>query len=280
VKTAHDRRVTTRFIANARMYAVAPEAEDAWQALIAHIAAEAGIDLAYESYPAPKPLEGLWRRPDLGLAQMCGYPIALGLATVVPIAALVPALPWAGGRPVYRTDLIVRADSPFRTLEDTFGHRLGWTVAHSHSGFNALRHHLLPHVSARGGPLYREVRGELVTARKVLDSVLEGSIDVGPLDGYWHALIATYRPDLVAGIRVLESTALAPSPAFVAAPSLPAEAVAVLKEACAAADTRAWFPALGAALLLEKLVDVSLADYATTRVWEQQALAAGYPAPA
>ena len=280
VKTAHDRRVTMRFIANARMYAVAPEAEDAWQALIVQIAAEAGVDLAYEAYPAPKPLEALWRRPDLGLAQMCGYPIALGLATVVPIAALVPALPWAGGRPVYRTDLIVRADSPFRTLEDSFGHRLGWTVAHSHSGFNALRHHLLPHASARGRPLYRKVQGELVTARKVLDSVLEGSIDVGPLDGYWHALIATYRPDIAAGIRVLDSTAQAPSPAFVASPSLPAAAVAALKEASAGAHRRPWFAALGDALLLERLVDVSLADYATTRVWEQQALAAGYPAPA
>lgn len=269
-----------RFIANARMYAVTPEAEAVWQALIAHIANDAGMPLAYERHPAPLPLEVLWQRPDLGLVQMCGYPIALGVGPVVPIAAPVPALPWAGGRPVYRTDLIVRADSPFRTHADTFGHRLGWTVQHSHSGFNALRHHLLPHFLSRGGPLYGEVKGNLVTARAVLDSVLDRSIDVGPLDGYWHALIATYRPNLVAGIRVLESTALAPSPAFVAAPSLPAEAVAALKRACAGAHQRPWFPALGDALLLEKLVDVSLADYAPTRAWEREAIAAGYPSPA
>ena len=267
------------FIANARMYAVAPEAEAAWQALIGHIAAEAGVTLAYLPYPAPQPLEELWRRGDLGLVQMCGYPIALGLAEVVPIAAPIPALPWAGGRAVYRSDLIVRADSPFRRLEDSFGHRLGWTVAHSQSGFNALRHHLLPHWRARGGPLYAEVRGDLVTARHILDGVQDGSLDIGPLDAYWHALIARYRPALTAGIRVLESTDVAPMPAFVASPALPAPAVARLRTALLAVSSRPWFPPLGEALLLAGFAEARREDYAPTLAWDREAVAAGYARP-
>ena len=86
----------------------------------------------------------MWRRPDLGCVQMCGYPIALGIAEVAPLASPVPAAPWAGGKAVYRSDLIVRKDAPYTTLADTFGGAVGWTVEHSHSGFNALRHHLLP----------------------------------------------------------------------------------------------------------------------------------------
>ena len=62
---------------------------------------------------------------------MCGYPVALGLAPVVPLAAPIPHAAWAAHRAVYRTDLIVRADSPYRSLEDTFGGHAGWTVAHS-----------------------------------------------------------------------------------------------------------------------------------------------------
>jgi ABC-type phosphate/phosphonate transport system substrate-binding protein len=269
-----------RFIANARMYSVAPPAEEAWRALLGHIAAAAEVPLEYEPYPAPRPLEELWRRGDLGMVQMCGYPIALEMAKVVPIAAPVPALPWAEGRAVYRTDLIVRAESGFRTLADTFGHRLGWTVPHSHSGFNAPRHHLLPHFAARRGPLYAEVRGDLVTARKVLDSVLDGSIDVGPLDAYWHALLCLHRPELTAGVRILESTATAPAPAFVASSALPTDQVAALRAAAAEAHRHRWFAPLGQALLLERLMPADRADYALTLAWQAEAVAAGYPAPA
>ena len=267
-------------IANARMYAVTPEAEAAWMRLIARVAAEAEVALAYAPYPAPLPLETLWREPHLGCVQMCGYPIALGIAEVQPIAAPIPALPWAEGRAVYRSDLIVRADSPFRRLEDSFDHRLGWTVAHSHSGFNALRHHLLPHWRARGGPLYAEVRGDLVTARRVLDSVLDGSIDIGPLDAYWHALIARHRPDITAGIRVLDSTALAPMPAFVAAPAMPAKAVARLREAFAAAASRPWFAEHAEPLLIAGFAPVDHGSFATTLAWDRDAVAAGYAVPA
>ncbi len=270
----------TRVIANARMYAVSPGAEAAWQALIAAIARDAEVPLDYEAYPAPRPLEELWRRPDLGLVQMCGFPIALGIAQVVPIAAPIPALPWAEGRAMYRSDLIVRADSDWTRIEDSFGHRLGWTVSHSQSGFNVLRRHLLPHRRARGGAkLYAEVRGNLITARAVLDAVIEGRIDIGPLDAYWHALLARHRPDLAAGIRVLESTATAPMPAFVAAPGLPPEAAQRLREACLAAASRPWFAPLAEPLLLAGFSPVTHADYAATLAWAEEAVAEGYAEP-
>jgi len=268
------------FIANARMYAVAPEAEAVWRSLLAHVAEDAGVDLVYEAYPAPQPLEHLWRRPDLGAVQMCGYPIALRIADVVPLVAPVPALAFAGHRALYRSDLIVRADSPFRTLEDTFGHRLGWTVEHSHSGFNALRHHLMRYRRADGAPLYREVVGHLVTARRVLDSVLDGTIDVGPLDAFWHALIARHRPELTAGIRVIDATDLAPMPAFVASPGLPADQVGRLKAAFAAAAARPWFAPLGAALLIEGFAPVDQETFSTTLAWDAEARAAGVAVPA
>ncbi len=268
------------FIANARMYAVTPEAEAAWRELLARVCDEAGVALAYLPYPAPQPLEALWTRPDLGCVQMCGYPIAMRVADVVPIAAPFPRADWACGRAVYRSDLIVRRDAPFRTLADTFGLRLGWTVSHSHSGFNALRHHLLHYRTPGRMALYGDVRGDLVTARRVLDSVLDGSIDVGPLDAYWHMLIRHYRPDITEGVRVLESTETAPMPAFVAAPGLPERDVAALRLAFAGARDRTWFPAIADALLIDGFAAVTLESYAPTRAWHDAALLAGYPVPA
>ncbi len=267
-------------IANARMYAVTPEVEAAWRDLIGHVAESAGVAFDYRPYPAPQPLEALWRRPDLGCVQMCGYPIALRLADVQPIAAPIPAAPWAAGRAVYRSDLIVRADSPFHTLADSFSGRIGWTVEHSHSGFNALRHHLLHRRPSGQDRAYASSVGPLVTARKVLDSVLDGSIEVGPLDGYWHLLIRRHRPELLSGVRVIDSTDLAPIPAFVMAGDQPPALRDRLASAFARASAAPWFAPLGATLCLEGFQPVRSDDYARTLEWDAEARGAGYPMPA
>jgi len=267
-------------IMNARMYAAAPGVEDAWRRLMERVTKDAGVELKYVPYPAPEPLEELWRRPDLGCVFMCGYPIALRLAPVVPIAAPIPRADWAQGRAVYRSDLIVRADAPYVKLEDTFGGRAGWTVAHSHSGFNAFRHHLLSFRTSERQKLYREMVGDLVTARAILDGVRDGRIDIGPLDAYWHMLIRKHRPELTEGVRTLTSTDLAPMPAFVASASAPPELVAALKAAFAGASLRPWFAEFADELLLDGFAAVDEADFAATLARDRQARAAGYDLPA
>jgi ABC-type phosphate/phosphonate transport system substrate-binding protein len=273
------------FIVNARMYAVTPAVEAAWQALLADILALAAIDpseaqFVYHPYPAPQPLEVLWRRLDVGVVQMCGYPIALGLADVTPIAAPIPAAPWADGRPVYRSDLIVRTDAPYRRLEDSFSGRLGWTVSHSQSGFNALRHHLLAHRTPDRPRLYAAVTGDLITARRILDGVRDGTIDIGPLDAYWHLLIGTHAPELTKGVRTLESTDTVTIPPFVAGPHVPASIVEKLRDAFARAAAQPWFAERAHPLAITGFAPVTRADFAKTLRWHEEALAAGYPEPA
>ena len=268
------------WIANARMYAVTPTVEAAWRSFLEHVARDAGVELTYVPYPAPQPLEDLWSRRDLGAVFMCGYPIALRLAPVVPLAAPIPRAPWANGRAVYRSDLIVREDARFEKLEDTFGGRAGWTVAHSHSGFNAFRHHLLRYRTPERPALYGEMVGNLVTARRVLDSVREGRIDVGPLDAYWHLLIARHAPEVTRGVRVLTSTEIAPIPSFVAAAGAPIDRVARLRAAFAGAKSQPWFGPLADVLLLDGFTEVNEASYATTLLWDREAKAAGYDVPA
>jgi ABC-type phosphate/phosphonate transport system substrate-binding protein len=270
----------TTAIMNARMYAVTPAVEAAWRSLLERITAEARVAFDYVPYPAPQPLETLWARPDLGCVFMCGYPVALQLARVMPLAAPIPRAAWAAGRPVYRSDLIVRDDAPYRTLEDTFGGRAGWTVEHSHSGFNAFRHHLLRYRTASRPALYDEMVPNLVTARAILDSVREGRIDVGPLDAYWHLLIAQHNPALTAGIRVLDSTDVATLPAFVTAVSTPTSTMSALRKAFASARRRPWFGEYADALLIEGFAAVDTPDYARTLEWDRAAKAAGYACPA
>jgi len=268
------------WIMNARMYAVTPDVETAWQELLERITRKAAVEQRYVRYPAPAPLEELWSRADLGSVLMCGYPIALGIAPVTPIAAPIPRAAWAAGRAVYRTDLIVRDDSPWRNLEDSFGSRAGWTVTHSQSGFNAFRHELLKHRTAGRPALYRQMLGKLVTARNVLDSVRENRIDIGPMDAYWHMLIARHAPHLTAGVRVLASTPLTPMPAFVAARRLPVECVARLRTAFLNAASEDWFERYADLLLLEGFAAVETASYAPLLEWDREARTAGFELPA
>ena len=270
----------TDWIANARMYSVTPQVEAAWQALLEHVADDADVALAYVPYPAPQPLEVLWARPDLGAVLMCGFPISLELAAVAPLAAPIPSAAWAHGRAVYRSDLVVRADAPYYSLEDTFGGRAGWTVQHSHSGFNAFRHHLLGYRTPARPALYATMTGNLITARNILDAVRAGRLDVGPLDSYWHMLIAQHAPDLTAGTRVIASTATAPMPAFVAARSAPAAMVERLRAAFAAAGSRSWFEPYRDLLLLDGFSAVTADDYAPLLRWDREAKAAGFEIPA
>lgn len=268
------------WIANARMYAVTAAVEAGWRTLLEHVAAEAGVALSYLPYPAPQPLEPLWARPDLGAVFMCGFPVALGLAPVVPIAAPIPLAEWAKGRPVYRTNLIVRRDAPYQKLEDSFGARAGFTVTHSQSGFNAFRHHLLRYRRPDRQSLYASMSGNLVTARAVLDAVAAGRIDIGPLDAYWHLLLEHAAPELTAGVRVLASTELTPIPAFVAAAGADAQMIAALRAALVAAATRPWFTACRELLQLAGFAPASAADYALYLDWDREAKAAGYELPA
>ena len=174
----------------------------------------------------------------------------------------------------------MREAAPYARLEDTFGARAGWTVTHSHSGFNAFRHHLLAHRTPQRPALYREMVGNLITARNVLDSVREERIDVGPLDAYWHLLVKRHAPQLVAGVRTLASTALAPMPPFVAAAATPEPMVARLRAAFAQAVRREWFAPLADTLLLEGFSATSEADFGVLAEWDRSARARGFDRPA
>jgi ABC-type phosphate/phosphonate transport system substrate-binding protein len=225
-------------------------------------------------------LEKLWRRADVGCVQMCGYPIALSIADVVPLASPIPAAEWANGRAVYRSDLIVRKDAPYKTLDDRFSGTAGWTVEHSHSSFNAFRHHLLPYRTDSRPTVYRHTIGNLVTARRIIDSVQDGTIDIGPLDAYWHMLIRKYHPEMTDGVRVLQSTRTAPMPAFVASPRLDVQVVDHMRRAFAEAHLQSWFEPIKNALLIQGFSPVTSETFQETLEWDREARAANYVVPA
>jgi ABC-type phosphate/phosphonate transport system substrate-binding protein len=264
------------YVANARMYSVNPAAAAAWKELFEWLAQETRVELAVIDHAFPKPLAELWSRPDLACAFMCGFPYALAKHPPQPVATLILAAAPISGQPVYATRLVVRADSKFKVLEDTFGGRLGFTVEDSHSGYNALRHHLLPYYKQRGARLYQKSIGPLFTPRRVIEALLTDAIDVGPLDSYALDLMLRHEPGLTPQIRIIATTDAAPMPLLVASESCPADVITALREGLLAFGSMAECADLRDRLCLEAFAPVAVEDYQLTLQWDGQAREAGY----
>ena len=218
-------------VVNARMYSVTAECKADWHRVLGWARRRADLDWPIVDFDAPTPLSQLWARDDLGAAMMCGLPFAQREPRPTLVAAPLPSASRYGGEPVYCTDVVVATGSSHRTIDDTFGGIVGYTLAESMSGAVALREFLLPLRAARGPRLYRGAVGGLINARGVIGAIVAGRIDVGPLDSYSHDLLRQYDPTLAAQVRTIASTPMRPIPSLVATASIGPESLKRLRDA-------------------------------------------------
>jgi ABC-type phosphate/phosphonate transport system substrate-binding protein len=248
-------------VANARMYAVTPRVEAAWQALFSWVAKTSNVPLTYLDHPAPAPLETLWARSDLGMVFMCGFPFASAAQKPRLIAAPVPSPSSYCGRPRYRTDFVVRVDSLFRRLPDTFGGRLGWTVRHSQSGYNAVRYHLLRYNQRRSETLFPQWVGPLITPRRAIAAVIEGTIDVAPLDSYVHDLLKRHESETASRLRTVEETVMTAIPPLVASMGVADDTIERLQRCLLSSSTEPQMAPILNTLMLTGFAPVSSEEY-------------------
>ena len=173
---------------------------------------------------------------------MCGLPFSRRDAAADAVAAPVPSPRATGaGRSTAPTSSSP-LDSPHRSLEDTFGGVVGYTLADSMSGAVALRDYLLPLARRGRAALPRRVGG-LVNARGVIDALAAGRIDVGPLDSFSHDLLKRYDPARRARrCAPSASTVMRPIPPLVATAPIAPDALARLRDASSARVVQASSP--------------------------------------
>ena len=263
--------------ANARMYSLNAVLSQAWRELLQWVLARAELDAEVIDYPAPQPLPALWARPDMACAFMCGYPLARARPMPVVLAAPLPSPARYAGLPRYCTDLVVRSDAGIATLADAWGRRMAFTTPDSMSGYQAPRRFLAPHAAAHGGSLFAATIGPLVTPRAVVDAVLSGAADIGPLDSYALDLLRLHEPDLVAPLTVIASTAFAPIPPLVGAAGLDAVVAERLRSALLGVEAATELAALRATLLLRGFARISATEYHANIVAAEEADALAYP---
>jgi ABC-type phosphate/phosphonate transport system substrate-binding protein len=246
-------------IANARMYSVTQEVGAAWRQLLAAVIAKAGEAVEIVEHAAPAPMGELWARPDKAAVFMCGLPTSLAAPRPALVAAPVPSPAGYASRPCYWTDLVVRADSKFETLAQTFGHRLALTAPESQSGYAAPLYMLMAHAS--GQPLYHEVVAPVFTPMGALRAVIEGDAEVAPVDSFALALMRRYAPTLATQVRVVASTEPTAIPVLVASG---AASPAIVEAFVSAADDPA-LRSLLEPLLLDRFVQPPIEGYDALR---------------
>src|ERR1700674_167141 len=235
-------------IANARMYSVSPEAATLWRRLLAAVIEHAGLDIALIEHTEPAPINELWQRPDKASVFMCGLPFSRSDPRPQLIAAPVPSPSAFRGLPQYWSEMVVRKDSGFQALEDTFGGRIALTVPDSQSGCLAALYYLM--TAADRFPPYGEVITPKVTPLGAMSAVIDGAADVAPIDSYAFCLLQKYRSDLTSQLRTIARTAPTAIPPLVAS----GRGFETLQAAFLEAHRIASIAPLMAALLLERFV--------------------------
>jgi len=178
------------------------------------------------------------------------------------LAAPVPKLPRYRGEAIYMSDIAVKADSPHQMLEHTFGGVAGYTLKDSQSGYFAFRTLLLTkHPESK----YRRIVGGLLNPRGVIQALVTGNIDVGPLDGYVFDLMRSGDPAFASQVRVIAVTDPTPMPPLVATASLKEHQVEKLRSAFLAVHTEKSLDKARQSLLVERFVVPELSVYDETK---------------
>ena len=210
------------------------------------------------------------------LAFLCGLPYVhladSDPSPVVPVAAPVLAGGRYGGRPVYFSDVIVRADAPATTLSDLRGAVWAYNEPDSQSGYGVVRAHLAG-LGEVGGFFGRVVEaGFHDTAIRL---VAAGEVDAAAIDSQVLAVAMRDDPSLAAQIRVIEVMGPSTIQPVVASATLAPGLVAALGRAFSGL---ALSPGGGDALaegLFAGFVPISDRDYDDIRRMEAVADAAG-----
>jgi ABC-type phosphate/phosphonate transport system substrate-binding protein len=233
-------------IASLPMYDADPAAVGAlWRAIARALRAH-GLVGAPTFLDEPADLDAHWRDPRLLLSQTCGYPLVTTLRGCVQVVgAFRYTAPGCSGF-AYRSELVARDDDAL-TIDGYRGRVAAINSLASHSGCNALRGLVAP--LARSGTFFSDQR---ITGshRSSLVALRSGDADIAAIDCVSLAGLRRRKPELLRGLRVVGSTALAPGlPLVTSAATTPAE-LAALRSALHAACSDATAAHARAALFI------------------------------
>jgi len=212
---------------------------------------------------------------DIGF--LCGLPyVELTRQPRPPVELLAaPLLRDAryGGRPIYFSDVIVRADSPLRSFSDLRGRSWAYNDPDSHSGYNVTRHRLVSMGETHG------FFGRVVEAgshQRSIRMVCSGEVDAAAIDSLVLAVELRDHPTLRDQLKVIDTLGPGGIQPVVAASRLPDGLKAAARDALLAMGDDPAASAILAHSFVECFVAVTDEDYEDVQTMLAAAEEAGF----
>lgn len=216
-----------------------------------------------------------WTRPDLLLAQTCGFPYVKHLRGKVKLVATpVYGYPGCDG-PLTRSFVVVAKDSAAQSLEDLRGTRAAINHPDSNSGSNVFRAAIAP--LSRGGRFFSAVI-ETGSHRNSIAAITAGEADAAAIDCVTYGNVLRFDPGSLAGVRILTETVSGPGLPFITRGSASDAEVALMRQVLQQAIAEPSLAAVRDILCLKQFVVLSDSDYEPLAELERQAQGLGYPA--
>jgi ABC-type phosphate/phosphonate transport system substrate-binding protein len=158
---------------------------------------------------------------DIDVCWMCSLPYVRTFtedAAIELLAAPVMRHPRYNRRPVYYSDIVVRADSGFRSFDDLRGASWAYNEPESHSGYNLVRYHL----ALRG--MGKEYFANVVESGSHQDSIkmiLDRSIDSSAIDSTVLEMELARKPSIAEQLRTIAVLGPSPAPPWIVHRSVP-----------------------------------------------------------
>ncbi len=213
--------------------------------------------------------------PTTIFSQMCGYPLkrvyqGQYMILGTPLYDLPGCATRADGMPTHRSFIVVARDAALGTPAELRGARFAVNGFDSNSGMNLPRRLFADF--ARGAPFFSAIK---VTGSHVasMAAVAAGAADAAAIDCVTYGFCALYRPEALAGLRILAETPASPAIPFITSSATPPAVAASLTRALAS-------PAIFAALAGLRIIGIAAPRpeaYDFVLALEAEAAALGYP---
>ncbi len=244
-----------------------------WAGMVRHLKRE-GLSETPDHIQHGRNLADLWNDPDLWFSQCCGYDIVRRYAGKLwPVATPHYGAPECKGCD-YASNVVVAEDREANDVLEMFGAVCVVNGFESHSGSNALKALVAP--GNRDGRFFCETKVSGSHAAS-LEMIRRGEADVAAIDCVTFALLESYRPAALAGIRKLGRTYRAPAIPYVTRWDDDDDRVERLRAAVFNAFSDPHLTTTRQALYLKNIEVLPVSAYRRISEFEDDAARQGYP---